>query len=111
VDLSLQSTLVEVLLCIEAGMGPTAGHRPMNICCRWCLVVVKVVVVACTGDDVMGMVFAGAEPVAVEALALAGEGCLWLAASLLALLFLARFVATCSELASSLPFAWPCVPA
>jgi hypothetical protein len=71
VDLNLQSIWAEVTLCIEAAMGPVAGHRSTDICCRWCLVMTKIVVaVARTGDDVAGLVFVVAEVVAAEALAL-----------------------------------------
>jgi hypothetical protein len=59
----------------------------------------KIVInVAWIGDDMSGVVFAGAEAIVVEVLAaevpaLAGDGYLWLATTLLSLCFLARSIA------------------
>jgi hypothetical protein len=53
-DLSLHSILVEVSLCIEAAMEPTASCRPTDICCRWCVVTTEVAAaVAWPGGDVV----------------------------------------------------------
>jgi hypothetical protein len=43
VDLSLQSTLVVVLLCTEVAMEPAVCCPLSCICFQWCLVVTKVV--------------------------------------------------------------------
>jgi hypothetical protein len=76
-DLNLQSILVVVPLCIGMTMEPTLSCLPRHICCRWCLVVMEVVVaVAQAGDDAK----------VVVAKALIGDGYLWLAAALLFLL-------------------------
>jgi hypothetical protein len=76
-DLSLQSILVEVALCIEAAMEPTASCRPTDICCRWCVVTTEVAAaVARPGGDVVVLAFATVKVVVAEVLALAHEGCL-----------------------------------
>jgi hypothetical protein len=92
VGLSLQSTLVVVVLCTEAAMEPATDCLLMDICCRWCLVVTEVVATdTLVGDDALVSVFVAAEATIAEALALAGEECLWLTATLFALPFPSRF--------------------
>jgi hypothetical protein len=85
---------VVVLLCIGAATEPAVSYLPMDICCQWCLGVTEVVDAdAQAGDDAIVSVFAMAEAVGAEVLALApgDKGCLWFAATPLDLLFLTRF--------------------
>jgi hypothetical protein len=92
VDLNLQSILVVVSLCIEAAMEPIVCFLPRDICCRWVLVKMEVVVaVAQVGDDATVSIFVEVKAVVMEALALAlaSKGCLFLVLALLTLLFLA----------------------
>jgi hypothetical protein len=94
VDLNLQSILVVVPLYAEAATEPVVGCLLRGICFRWCLVVMEVLVAdAQVGDDSPISVSIVAEAIAVEAHALADEGCLWLVVALLALLFLVRSAA------------------
>jgi hypothetical protein len=84
--LSLHGTLVEALLYIGAAMEPVVDCRPANTCCQWCLVMTKGVVVgAYVVMEATTAEAAAAKALLLEVHALAGEGCLWLAATLLML--------------------------
>jgi hypothetical protein len=93
VGLTLCGISVEVLLCIEAAMGPATSCRPTNTCCRWCIVLEGVDAVVAAVTKAVTMEGAMAKALTPRARSLAGEGLLWPTVTQLALLSLARFVA------------------
>jgi hypothetical protein len=80
-------------ICAEVFMEPNAGCLLKGICCQWCLVIMKVIVAdAQVGDDALILASVAVKAVAAEALALVGEGCLWLVVAPSALPCLARSI-------------------
>jgi hypothetical protein len=86
VGLIPHGTLVAVLLCIGAAMGPAISCQPADTCSRWCITLEGL---AATTAAMMDAVVAKA--LALGAHVLASEGLLWPTATQLALLSLVQF--------------------
>jgi hypothetical protein len=89
VGLNLQNILVEAPLFIEVATKLATCCLITYNCYRLCPITMEVAAAERAGDDVAGLAFAAAKAVTTESLGIVGEGCLWLAAALLALPFVA----------------------
>jgi hypothetical protein len=93
VDRSLNNTLAKVLLYIVAAMRLIVSCLPRGTCCRHYPMFVSTIAALLLGEEVVVIVAAVVEALALRVHAFAGEGLLLLAAALLGLLFLVQSVA------------------
>jgi hypothetical protein len=82
--------LAEVLLYIVVAVGLAVSYLPWVTCYRHYLVFLSTTVVVISGPEVVVVVVAVAEALALRVPALAGEGPLLLARTLLGLIFLVQ---------------------
>jgi hypothetical protein len=71
-------------------MGPTVSCQQVDTCCRWCLVLEGVALIAVAVMKTVAVKDAVAKALVLKVRALAGEELLWSVATQLALLSLAR---------------------
>jgi hypothetical protein len=100
---TLRNTWVGVLLCTAVAMVLTVGCLPKGTCYRHYLVIASTTAVALTGVEAAKVVVAVAKALALRVPALAGEGPLLLATTLLELLFPTQSVAAWLEIFLPLP--------
>jgi hypothetical protein len=91
---TLHNILVEVLLCIVEAMGLAVSCQPRGTCYRCCLVFVSTIAASLSGAKAIVADAAVAEVLALGVHALASEGFLLFAATLLGLLFLIQSTTT-----------------
>jgi hypothetical protein len=98
--LNLHDISAEVLLCTREAMGSATSCQPADTCCRWCLMLEGVVIVAGAMVGIALVEVVVMKALALGVLALADKEYLWLATTLLVLLSLAPSATTRFELSS-----------